>query len=112
MEGSTAVVGLDTLAQEGHVLELVADEGARDLDLLAADHNNLLAHEELLGHNGGQASEKVALAVNDNGLNKNEKKRKEWHEINTQALIFPQKNKTACRSTFDCEQPKCANLPW
>jgi len=70
MEGSTAVVGLNTLAQEGHVLELVADEGARDLDLLSADHNNLLALEELLGHNGGQASEQMALAVNDHGLKK------------------------------------------
>jgi hypothetical protein len=68
MEGSTTVVGLNTLAQKGHVLELVADEGARNLDLLAANDHDLLSLKKLLGHNGGQATKKMALAVNNDSL--------------------------------------------
>jgi hypothetical protein len=45
---------------------LCAEELARDVELLAADNNNLLAVQELLGDSGGQAAEKVALAVDDN----------------------------------------------
>lgn len=45
---------------------LGAEELARDVELLAADNNNLLAVQELLGDSGGQATEKVALAVDDN----------------------------------------------
>lgn len=45
---------------------LGAEELARDVELLAADNNNLLAVQKLLGDSGGQAAEKVALAVDDN----------------------------------------------
>lgn len=45
---------------------LCAEELARDVELLAADNNNLLAVQKLLGDSGGQAAEKVALAVDDN----------------------------------------------
>lgn len=45
---------------------LRAEELARDVELLAADNNNLLAVQKLLGDSGGQAAEKVALAVDDN----------------------------------------------
>lgn len=45
---------------------LRAEELAGDVELLAADNNNLLAVQELLGDRGGQAAEKVALAVDDN----------------------------------------------
>lgn len=44
---------------------LSAEELARDVEGLAADDNDLLAVEELLGNNGGEATEKVALAVDD-----------------------------------------------
>jgi len=72
VEGTTAVVGLRALAEESVVLELVADQAAGDENILGADHHDLLALEELLGHNGGQATEKVTLAVNDDGLIKME----------------------------------------
>lgn len=80
MEGSTAVVGLDTLAEERHVLELVADEGSGDLDLLAADHNDLLSLEELLGNDGGKTTEKVSLAIDDDSLIEREREKKEEYD--------------------------------
>lgn len=45
---------------------LRAEELAGDVELLAADNDNLLAVQKLLGDRGGQAAEKVALAVDDN----------------------------------------------
>lgn len=45
---------------------LRAEELARDVELLATNNNNLLAVQKLLGDSGGQAAEKVALAVDDN----------------------------------------------
>jgi hypothetical protein len=44
---------------------LSAEELARDVELLAADNNNLLTVQKLLGDSRGQATEKVALAVNN-----------------------------------------------
>jgi len=44
---------------------LGAEEGSRGVDELAADDNDLLAVEDLLGDDRGQPSEEVALAVND-----------------------------------------------
>jgi hypothetical protein len=44
---------------------LVTEEAARDVDFLAANDNNLLAIQNLLGYNGGQPTEEVTLAVND-----------------------------------------------
>jgi hypothetical protein len=46
---------------------LVAEEAARDVDLLAANDDNLLAIEDLLGDDGGQATKQMALAVDDDG---------------------------------------------
>lgn len=48
-------------------MHLVAEETARDVDLLAPDDDNLLAVENLLRDNRSKATEKMALAVNDNG---------------------------------------------
>lgn len=45
---------------------LVAEEAARDIDLLAAHDHNLLSTQGLLGNDGGQATEEVAFAINDN----------------------------------------------
>ena len=44
---------------------LSAEELSRDVEGLAADDNNLLAVQELLGDGAGQATEQVSLAVND-----------------------------------------------
>lgn len=46
---------------------LGAEELSRDVDGLAADDDNLLAVQELLGDSAGQATEQVSLAV-DNDL--------------------------------------------
>ena len=45
---------------------LGAEELSRDVEGLAADDDNLLAIEELLGHGRGETTEKMSLAVNDN----------------------------------------------
>lgn len=44
---------------------LGAEELARDVEGLAADNNDLLAAQQLLGDDGGQAAEEVALAIDD-----------------------------------------------
>ena len=48
-------------------MHLVAEEAARDVNLLAPNDDNLLAVQDLLGHNGGQPTEEMALAINDDG---------------------------------------------
>jgi len=47
---------------------LVAEEAAGDVDLLAADDGNLLAREDLLGNDAGQATEQMAFAVDNDGV--------------------------------------------
>lgn len=44
---------------------LSAEELSRDVEGLAADNNDLLAVQELLGDSAGQATEQVSLAVDD-----------------------------------------------
>lgn len=66
VEGTTAGrVETGHLAEVGVVLELRAEELARDVEGFAADNDDLLAVEELLGNNGGEATEEVALAIDD-----------------------------------------------
>ena len=45
---------------------LRTEELSRDVESLAADHNDLLALEELLSNNAGETTKEVTLAVNDN----------------------------------------------
>lgn len=45
---------------------LRTEELSGDVEGLAADNNNLLATQQLLGNNAGKTAQKVALAVNDN----------------------------------------------
>ena len=45
----------------------VSKEAARGVDLFATDHHNLLAGENLLGDDGRQPTQKVPLAIDDNG---------------------------------------------
>lgn len=54
------------LEVDGGRRTLSAEELARDVEGLAADDNDLLAVEELLGNDAGEAAQKVALAVDDN----------------------------------------------
>ena len=65
---TTAGVGVHALAQVVSPEHLVAEEGTRDVDLLSADAHDLVAVEELLGEHTGQATEKVALAINNDDL--------------------------------------------
>lgn len=53
------------LSKVGVVLELRAEELARDVERLAADNNDLLTAKELLGDNGGKAAKEMALAIDD-----------------------------------------------
>jgi hypothetical protein len=46
---------------------LVAEEAARDVNLLAPDYDNLLSIQNLLGDNGRQPAQQMALAINDDG---------------------------------------------
>ena len=48
-------------------MHLVAEETARDVDLLAPDDDNLLAVKDLLRDNRSKPAQKMALAVNDDG---------------------------------------------
>lgn len=63
----TGLLGVDQVAlvQVSVVLQLVAEERARDVDELGSHNNDLLAGEELLGQGGGETTEEVSLAVND-----------------------------------------------
>lgn len=49
----------------GSLLTLCAEELSGDVDGLAADDDDLLAIEELLGDGAGKATEEMALAVDD-----------------------------------------------
>lgn len=49
---------------------LRAEELAGDVEGLAADNDDLLAVEELLGNNAGKTAKQVALAIDDNLMRK------------------------------------------
>jgi hypothetical protein len=51
---------------------LRAEELARDVEGFASNDDNLLAVEQLLGHDAGQATEKVSLAIDNNLESENE----------------------------------------
>jgi len=66
MEGSR-LLGVDNVAlvQEVMVPQLVPEEAAADINLLASDHNDLLPRESLFGDNRRQTTQQVPFAVND-----------------------------------------------
>lgn len=76
MDGTVAGPDETALVEIVLVPDLVAEEGTRDVDLLAADDDDTLAVEDLLGDGGGQATHKVTLTVNDNDLKGRREKRK------------------------------------
>lgn len=55
----------DIVARKGIKRTLRTEELARDVEGLAADHNDLLAVEKLLGNNAGKTTKEVALAIDD-----------------------------------------------
>ena len=59
-------LGWDSTAWECAERTLGAEELARDVEGLAADDDNLLAVQKLLGHGRGKTAEQMALAINDN----------------------------------------------
>lgn len=56
------------LAKEGVVLELVAEEGPGDVEFFATDDDDALAGQQLLGNDGCEAAEQVALSINNDDL--------------------------------------------
>ena len=61
VEGAVGGVGVGALAQFVEELELVAVEGAGDVDVLAAHAHDALAVQQLLGHDGrGRGRERDA----------------------------------------------------
>ena len=47
---------------------LGTEKGAGHVQLLATNHNDTLAAEDLLGNNGGKATQQMTLSVDDNNL--------------------------------------------
>ena len=68
MKWAPARVGVVTKLTEVSILHLVADERARNADLIASHNHDLLASEELLGNNRGEATKKVVAAVDNDSL--------------------------------------------
>ena len=66
VEWTLGLVVSGGLSQVVVVLELVSEELTGDVEGLASDNDNLLAVEDLLGNNGSQTAQQVALSVNDN----------------------------------------------
>ena len=65
---ATAGVGVVAELAEVGVLDLVADERARNADLIATNDDDLLAGKKLLGNDRGKATKKVVAAVDNDSL--------------------------------------------
>lgn len=68
MDGAMRGFGVHALAEEAHVLHLLPDEAAGDADLLAADDDDLLTVEKLLGDDGSETAEHVVASVDHHPL--------------------------------------------
>lgn len=68
VEGTPQGLDVAAQAQELEVLQLVPVEVAGHLDALGPHDHDLVAVEQELGHDGGQAAHQVTPAVNDDGL--------------------------------------------
>merc|ERR1719440_2738414 len=62
------VIRREALALKVRVLQLIAVQRSRHVDLLRPNTHNLLAVQDLLGDHGAQPAKQVALAVNDDLL--------------------------------------------
>ena len=61
-------VGVHLLAEKGQVVELISVEIARNVDALTAHDHTLPAQKHLLGHDGRQVAQEMALAVKHQDL--------------------------------------------
>lgn len=61
--GASGRVGIHALAEEGQVLQFVSVKIARNVDALTAHNHHLPAQKYLLGHNGRQAAQEMASAI-------------------------------------------------
>ena len=68
MKWPSGGIGVVAELAEIGVLDLVADKGARNADLIATDDDDLLAGKELLGNDRGKATKKVVAAVDNDSL--------------------------------------------
>ena len=57
-------------------LTLVTEERTGNVQLLAADNDDALTSEGLLGNNGGKATQEMAFTVDDNHLKRRVEKKK------------------------------------
>ena len=64
IQGCSATYRKFVVSWDGHTLR--AEELAGDVEGLAADNNDLLTAQELLGDNGGESAKEMALAIDDN----------------------------------------------
>ena len=60
------MVALEESRQRGLKHTLRSIETARHADILASDEDYLLATEQLLGHNAGQAAYEMSFAIDHN----------------------------------------------
>lgn len=65
VSGTSSGVMDHLLSHELGELDLVSEEGSRDIDSFSSDDNDSLAAEELFGDDGSQSTEEVTLSVND-----------------------------------------------
>lgn len=56
-------VGFCLFEEEGQVLQLVSVEISRNVDALTAHNHHLAAQQYLFGHNGRQAAQEMASAI-------------------------------------------------
>lgn len=68
VERSLLGISGDLLAKEGVVLELVAEERAGNVQFFAADDDDALARQQLLGNDGCEAPKQVSLSINNYDL--------------------------------------------
>jgi hypothetical protein len=100
MEG-TGLLGVNDmpLVQVGVVSELVPEERTGAVDLLASNNSNLLAGKDLLGDDGGQSTEQVALAVNDNRLGREGRHLAPTSRVESEFEIVPRLMRIGCIET-------------
>jgi len=68
MEGPSLGKNVATLPQEVEILQLVSVEVARHVDFLSPNNHHLVAGEDKLRNDGGEAAQHMAPAINDNGF--------------------------------------------
>ena len=68
MEGTAGRLDVAPQAKESQHLQLVPVEVAGEVDALTTHDDNLVAVEDVLGHDGGQAAQQVTAAIDHHRL--------------------------------------------